>query len=88
MASGSATFQEAYNQIVGGVGTRTRDARIGEEASETILRQSIAQRESVSGVNLDEEAADLIRFQNAYQASARVIQISSELFDSILSALG
>ncbi|MCG8673478.1 MAG: flagellar hook-associated protein FlgK [Pseudomonadales bacterium] len=87
MASGTATYQEAYNRIVGGVGTRTRDARIGEEAAETILRQTEAQRESVSGVNLDEEAADLIRFQNAYQASARIIQVSSELFDTILGVI-
>ena len=88
LSGGTATYQDAYNQLVGGVGTRTRDARIGEEASETILRQTKAQRESVSGVNLDEEAADLIRFQNAYQASARVIQISSELFDTIIASLG
>lgn len=87
MASGTATYQEAYNRIVGGVGTRTRDARIGEEAAETILRQTKAQKESISGVNLDEEAADLIRFQNAYQASARIIQVSSELFDTILGVL-
>lgn len=88
MDGGTANYQAAYNQLVGGVGTRTRDARIGEEAAETILRQTESQRESASGVNLDEEAADLIRFQNAYQASARVIRVSSELFDSILGALG
>ena len=88
MAGGTATFQEGYNRIVGGVGTRTRDARIGEEASETILRQTKSQLESISGVNLDEEAADLIRFQNAYQASARIIQVSSELFDTILGVIG
>lgn len=85
--SGAATYQSAYGQLVSGVGTRTRDAQVGQEASESILRQSEAQRESISGVNLDEEAADLIRFQQAYQASARVIQVSSELFDTILNSL-
>ena len=87
ISGGTASYQDAYNQMVGNVGTRTRDARVGEEAAETILRQTEARRESVSGVNLDEEAADLIRFQNAYQASARVIQVSSELFDAILASL-
>jgi flagellar hook-associated protein 1 len=87
IGNGTASYQSAYGQLVSGVGTRTRDAQIGSEASQSILRQIEAQRESIAGVNLDEEAADLIRFQQAYQASARVIQVSSELFDSILSAL-
>lgn len=85
--NGATTYQSAYGQLVSGVGTRTRDAEVGQEASESIMRQSEAQRESISGVNLDEEAADLMRFQQAYQASARVIQVSSELFDSILNSL-
>jgi flagellar hook-associated protein 1 FlgK len=87
IGNGTASYQSAYGQLVSGVGTRTRDAQIGSEASQSILRQIEAQRESIAGVNLDEEAADLIRFQQSYQASARVIQVSSELFDSILSAL-
>lgn len=87
IAAGSTTYQGSYGQLVSGVGTRTRDAEIGQEASLSILRQTESQRESISGVNLDEEAADLIRFQQAYQSSARVIQVSSELFDTILSSL-
>lgn len=84
MGGGRASYQEAYAQLVGEVGTRTRDSRIGEEASDSILQQTTNQRNSITGVNLDEEAADLIRFQNAYQASARIIQVTSELFDVIL----
>lgn len=87
VGNGTATYQSSYGQLVSGVGSRTRDAQIGQEASQSILRQVEAQRESISGVNLDEEAADLMRFQQAYQSSARVIQVSSELFDSILNAL-
>ena len=87
IANGTATYQSSYGQLVSGVGTRTRDAQIGQEASQSILRQTESQRESVSGVNLDEEASDLMRFQQAYQASARIIKVSSELFDSILQAL-
>ncbi len=87
IANGSVSYQGAYAQLVSGVGTRTNDASVSQEAAQTILNQSQSQWESISGVNLDEEAANLIRFQQSYQASARVIQVSSELFDSILSSL-
>ena len=87
IANGTVTFQSAYGQLVSGVGTRTNDAAVSQEAAETILNQSQSQWESISGVNLDEEAANLIRFQQSYQASARVIQVSSELFDTIISSL-
>lgn len=84
---GTVSYQGAYSQLVSGVGTRTNEASVSQEAAQTILNQSQNQWESISGVNLDEEAANLIRFQQSYQASARVIQVSSELFDSILSSL-
>lgn len=87
IAGGTVTYQSSYGQLVSGVGTRTNDAEVSQEAAQTILNQSQAQWESISGVNLDEEAANLIRFQQAYQASARVIQVSSELFDTIISSL-
>lgn len=81
-----ASYQESYAQLVSGVGTRTRDASIGQEASQSIMRQTESQRDKVSGVNLDEEAADLIKFQQSYQATARIIQVSQQLFDAILSS--
>jgi flagellar hook-associated protein 1 FlgK len=87
IANNTVSYQSAYAQLVSGVGTRTNDAGVSQEAAETILSQSQAQWESVSGVNLDEEAANLIRFQQSYQASARVIQVSGELFDTIISSL-
>lgn len=87
MAGATTSFQGAYAQTVGGVGTRTRDSLIGQEASESVLRQTVAQREAVSGVNLDEEASDLLKFQQAYEASARIIQVSSELFDTLLNSV-
>jgi flagellar hook-associated protein 1 FlgK len=49
-----------------------------------VYDQAVEAKDQMSGVNLDEEAADLIRFQQAFQASAQIIQISSKLFDSIL----
>ncbi len=87
VSNGTTTYQGAYAQLVSGVGTRTNDAEVSQEAAETILNQSKSQWESISGVSLDEEAANLIRFQQAYQASARVIQVSGELFDTIIGSL-
>ncbi|MGB3622398.1 MAG: flagellar hook-associated protein FlgK [Ketobacter sp.] len=87
VANGNSTYQSAYAHLVSGVGTRTNDAAVTQEASSTILSQAQTQWESISGVNLDEEAANLMRFQQSYQASARVMQVSSELFDTILGSL-
>ncbi|HRF30290.1 MAG TPA: flagellar basal body rod C-terminal domain-containing protein, partial [Azonexus sp.] len=54
-------------------------------AQTSLLNQAVAAREAVSGVNSDEEAAKLIEYQQAYQASAKVIEIASNLFDTLLS---
>jgi len=58
---------------------------VAQEALQVVYEQAIETREQVSGVSLDEEAADLIRFQQAYQASAKVMQTASTLFDAILT---
>ncbi|MDH3712544.1 MAG: flagellar hook-associated protein FlgK [Gammaproteobacteria bacterium] len=84
---GTATYQEAYSSLVGSVGAQTREARVNADAQQTLFDSVQGRRESVSGVNLDEEAANLIRFQQAYQASARVIATADELFQSLLNAV-
>ena len=53
-----------------------------------MLKQTTDARDSLSGVNLDEEAANLLRYQQAYQASAKMIEVGSRLFDVLLSAAG
>jgi flagellar hook-associated protein 1 FlgK len=87
MVGGTASYLEAYAQLVSEVGNKTREVKtIG--ASQTALADTaVATQQEMSGVNLDEEAANLMRYQQAYQASAKVIEIASKLFDSIL-ALG
>lgn len=80
-----ATLQSAYSQLVSFVGNKAREAQTGERAQESLLQQARDARESFSGVNLDEEAANLIRFQQAYQASARVMTVAQRLFDEVLS---
>ena len=81
----TATFQSIYSQLVSEVGSKAREVQVGEQAQQKLLDQANASREALSGVNLDEEAANLVRFQQAYQASARVMQIAGRLFDEILS---
>ncbi len=83
--AGRSTYQEGYNTLIGRIGSLTRQAEIAGSAQETLLQQTQLQRDSISGVNLDEEAVNLTRYQQAYQASAKVIQISNGLFDSILA---
>lgn len=88
MSGNSASYQEAYAQLVGEIGSRTRHVMVSGEAQQTLLEQAQSSRDSVSGVNLDEEAANLIRYQQAYQASAKAMQISASLFDTILQVMG
>ena len=78
------TFSEAYSEIVTDVGNTAFQASISQKALTVVNDQAIQARDKVSGVSLDEEAADLIRFQQAYQASAKVMQTASTIFDAIL----
>jgi flagellar hook-associated protein 1 FlgK len=71
--------------LVSANGNKTREIKVNGAAQQALLEQASAARESLSGVNLDEEAANLLRFQQAYQASAKVIDIGSKLFDVLLA---
>ena len=70
-----------------GVDARPQQAQNGLDAQTALLNQSIASQQNVSGVNLDEEAANLVRYQQSYQAAAQVISVASTLFDSVLAAM-
>ncbi len=87
MSGKTASFQTAYAQLVSDVGNKTRQIAVTGEAQLALLKQSQAARESLSGVNLDEEAANLIRYQQAYQASAKSLQIGTNLFDTLLGIM-
>ncbi|MDO6825113.1 flagellar hook-associated protein FlgK [Marinobacter sp. 1_MG-2023] len=80
----SQSFTEGYAGLVEDIGVKTRQSQFDLEAGNTLLEQSSAQRESVSGVNLDEEAGKLIQYQAAYNASAQVISVAQDLFDTLL----
>ncbi|MFA3790642.1 flagellar hook-associated protein FlgK [Aliiglaciecola sp. SL4] len=80
------TFHESYANIVSDIGAKTASANISMQAAQAMQTQSSDWFQSVSGVNLDEEAANLIRFQQTYAAAARILTTASELFDTIYSA--
>ena len=81
----TASYQSTYSNLVSQIGNKTNEIKVSMAAQEGLLEQATASREGLSGVNLDEEAANLIRYQQAYQASARVMSVASTLFDEILS---
>ncbi|MDR9499356.1 MAG: flagellar hook-associated protein FlgK [Hydrogenovibrio sp.] len=76
-----------YSAMSANVGMYVRGTEIQMDAQTSTYDQIMERRESVSGVNLDEEAANLMKFQQAYQASAQVIQTSQTLFNSLLGAV-
>lgn len=88
MENGTTSFQGAYGQLIGQLGTQTRSAEITATAQAALKAQAQESRDNLSGVNLDEEAADLIRFQQAYQAIAQVIAVAETTFQTLLSAVG
>jgi flagellar hook-associated protein 1 FlgK len=87
MENATTSFQGAYGQLVGELGTQTRSAQINSDAQAALLSQAQQSRDAVSGVNLDEEAANLLRFQQAYQAIAQVISVADSTFQTLLSAV-
>ena len=81
---GASTYQTAYSALVGSIGAIASEVKVTGTALTGILKETRSAQQSLSGVNLDEEAANLIRFQQAYQAASKLISVSSRLFDSIL----
>ena len=87
MANGTASVTGSYNSLVADVGTGTKQAELNMLTQNRVLDQAISRRESISGVNLDDEAANLVRFQQAYQAAAQLISVANSLFDTLLNTV-
>ena len=85
MAGGTTSYQGAYSQLVSYVGNKTRELEVTSKAQTSMVEQSTQALQSFSGVNLDEEAANLLRYQRAYQAAGKALQIANTMFDTILS---
>ena len=87
MTGQTATYQSAYARLVSDNGNKTRQIEVTGKAQQALLEQTQSAREAMSGVNLDEEAANLLRYQQAYQASAKSLQIGTGLFDTLLGIM-
>ena len=88
MEGGKASLQSSYAELVSYVGNKTREVQVNSDAGDALLKQATDAQQNVSGVNLDEEAANLLRYQQAYQAAGKVMQTASSLFDVLLSLGG
>lgn len=84
---GTRSFGDAYGILVANVATRTHQANVSQQTQQGLLDQTNLRYESVSGVNLDEEAANLIKFQQAYQAASQVITVSNTVFNALINAM-
>lgn len=85
--AGGSTLTDAYAGLISQVGTRAASLNISKAAQQTAYDQAVASEQSLSGVNLDEEGASLLRYQQAYAAAGKVLGMSSELFDQLLAAI-
>jgi flagellar hook-associated protein 1 FlgK len=75
-----------YSNMVNKVGSVVDLAKLNKDAADILYDENRVKKSSLSGVNLDQEAAELMRYQQAFQASAQLIQVSTKLFDAIISA--
>lgn len=87
LANGAESLDGAVGRFVGGVGVAAAGANASFEAQQIIYDDSVASVDALSGVNLDEEAANMLRYQQAYQAAAQMIRITQELMDTLMNAV-
>jgi len=85
LAGGSQSITGAYGVLVSEIGSQTQNVKVSSTSAQALVTQFTTQQQSVSGVNLDEEAANLLQFQQIYQANSKVIQVASSLFSTILA---
>ncbi|MCL1139647.1 flagellar hook-associated protein FlgK [Shewanella pneumatophori] len=87
MNGGKTTLSDVFEDTTLSVGSKAKSAEISVGSAEAIYNQAYTRIQSVSGVNLDEEAANLMRFQQSYQASARIMTTANEIFNTLFSSL-
>ncbi|HEX4975089.1 MAG TPA: flagellar hook-associated protein FlgK [Pseudomonadales bacterium] len=83
---GRLNYADAYGKLVESVGSLTKNASIAKETQQSLLFQAEQRRESIAGVNLDEEASNMVKFEQAYNAAAQVIAVARSLFDTLIAA--
>jgi flagellar hook-associated protein 1 len=83
---GTTSLGSAVGEFVGSIGVATRQAQVNRDAQNVVYEESLASKDAVSGVNLDEEAANLLKYQQAYQAAAQLIRVADTMFQTLLAA--
>ncbi len=87
MQNNSVTFNQVFGQMVTQIGGLTNTAKISRSAQEVLLNNATTARENLAGVNLYEEAANLMKFQNSYQAAAQAVSVANSLFTTLIGAV-
>lgn len=87
LGQGSRTFEETYLQAIGKIGLATSKSGVNAEQSKGILAQAKSIKERISGVSIDEEATNMVKYQHAYEASAKMIRTADEMFDSVIGMM-
>jgi flagellar hook-associated protein 1 FlgK len=85
--NGKSTYQSAYATLVSTVGNKTSEVQTNSAAADAQLQQAQTAAQNVSGVNLDEEASNLLKYQQAYQAASKVMQSADSIFTSLLQVV-
>jgi len=83
---GTSSVPAALGRLTSDIGVVTQQAQVNRDAQQILQDEAVAQRQNFSGVNLDEEAANLLKYQQAYQAAAQLIRIANEMFQTLLDA--
>jgi flagellar hook-associated protein 1 FlgK len=87
MNGGTSTLNDVFEQTKLSVGGKTKAAAVALSSADAVYQQAYNRVQSESGVNLDEEAANLLRFQQSYQASARIMTTAQQIFDTLFNAV-
>jgi flagellar hook-associated protein 1 FlgK len=87
LGNGTVSINDAVGALITGIGSQAQQINTAQVAQTAVNTQAIANQQSVSGVNLDEEAAKLLQWQQAYGAAAKALQIGNSLFQSLLTAV-
>ena len=88
LEGGSASYEDVFGTLVADVASQTHQSEVASKAHGGILQQNLEERASISGVNLDEEAANMMQYQQAYQAAAQVISAADSMFQTLLNSIG
>ena len=88
LVNGNATLSQAYASLVSDIGNKTNTLKTTSETQTNVVTQLTNRQQSVSGVNLDEEYANLQRYQQYYMANAQVLQTASAIFDALINIRG